>query len=220
MTYKISTFCILTMSLLMSFNLDARFKEIPLDNIPLEVTDGVIFAHNIFSKKDCKKYLKSSKVLRKGYQPIQITVMNNTQTTIEISPKNFSDYHVSALEVSEKIHRNSCARGVGFAIPGVIIGAPVAFVSVYAGSMAVAMGATSSLLIFFLPALAIMSPFIITAIVQGCGTQDFNEKIDEIYVHKELRKQTLCPGEIVSGLLFVPHDKVAQDFMSREFLSK
>ena len=206
--------------MLLSSNLDARSKEISLEDIALQVTDGVIVTHKRLNKKDCKKYLQSSKILRKGYQPIQVTIMNNTQSNIEISPQNFIDFHTPALEVSQTLHRNGLARGVGFAVPAVVIGTPVAFASIYAGAMAAAgissaPGALTGILL--LPALVLMSPFIITAVVQGCGAENFNEKIDEIYLNKELKRQTLCSGQTVSGLLFIPCDKVAQYFASVEF---
>jgi len=220
MTFKISNFFIFSFALLFSSYLDARYKEFPLEDIALQISEGVIFTHKKLNKKDCKKYLKSSKILRKGYQPVQITVMNNTERNIEISPKNFTDFHVPALEVSQTLHRNGFARGVGLAVPAVVIGIPVAFGSVYAGAMAAGMSSAPGavLAILLLPALALMSPFIITAAVQGCGAESFNENIDEIYANKELKRQVLCSGQTVSGLLFIPCDKVAQDFTDAEFI--
>jgi hypothetical protein len=218
MTSKVSVFFIFSFALLFSSHLDARYKEVPLEDIALQISEGVIFTYKKLNKKDCKKYLKSSKILRKGYQPVQVTVMNNTESNIEISPKNFTDFHTPTREVSQTLHRNGFARGIGLAVPAVVIGVPVAFGSVYAGAMAVAISSAPGAVlgILLLPALALMSPFIITAVVQGCGAESFNENIDEIYVNKEFKKQVLQPGQTVSGLLFIPCDKVVQDFTDAE----
>lgn len=201
----------------MSCNLQARYKEIPLQHLQLQTDHArqkdFTWDYKVFNKKDCKKYLKSGSILRKGYQPIQITVKNSTSHDIIISPQDFTPIHVPALQVAEKLHRNGLARGIGFAIPAFVIGIPVAAACVYAGSMIAATsvypGATSSateavLFGLCLPALLIMSPFIITAIVQGVGAQDFNDTIDDILSNKELRKQTLAPEQTASGIIFIP----------------
>lgn len=215
MNVKKSTIFMLSFIAVVSSNLQARYKEIPLEHLKLQsnltTQQDVAWDYKIFNKKDCKKYLKSGNILRKGhqpkgYQPIQITVKNNTSHDIIISPQDFTLTHVPALQVAEKLHRNNLARGLGFATPAVIIGAPVAALSVYAGAMAAATSSASGAVLFglCLPAFVVMSPFVITAIVQGTGAQDFNDTIDNILSNKELRKQTLVPEQTVSGIIYIP----------------
>lgn len=203
----------------MSCNLQARYKEIPLQHLKLQTDhatqEDLVWDYKVFNKKECKKYLKSGNILRKGYQPVQITAKNNTSHDIIISPQDFTPMYVPALQVAEKLHRNNLARGLGFAAPAVVIGAPVGAACVYGGAMAAASSSAPGTVLFglCLPALVVMSPFIITAIVQGTGAQDFNDTIDEMLCNKELRKQTIAPGQTVSGVIFIATKGNATQFL-------
>lgn len=206
MTLKISNVFILSFMTVMSYNLQTG----PLQHLQLQADHAtqkdLVWDYKVFNKKDCKKYLKSGSILRKGYQPIQITVKNSTSHDIIISPQDFTPIHVPALQVAEKLHRNNLARGLGFAAPAVVVGAPVAAACVYGGAAMAASSSAPGLILFVLclPGFVIMTPFIITAIVQGVGAQDFNDTIDDILSNKELRKQTLAPEQTTSGIIFIP----------------
>src|SRR2546423_1022442 len=63
--------------------------------------NSISFAYRIFNKKDCIKYLDRD-VIKKGYQPIQITLANNTNRYLKISRKNFSLATVSIDEVASQ----------------------------------------------------------------------------------------------------------------------
>lgn len=206
MSLKISNVFILSFMTVMSYNLQAG----PLQHLQLQTDHAtqkdLVWDYKVFNKKDCKKYLKSGSILRKGYQPIQITVKNSTSHDIIISPQDFTPIHVPALQVAEKLHRNNLARGLGFTAPAVVVGAPLATICVYSGAAMAASSSAPGLILFVLclPGFVIMTPFIITAIVQGVGAQDFNDTIDDILSNKELRKQTLAPEQTASGIIFIP----------------
>ncbi|AXK61122.1 hypothetical protein [Candidatus Chromulinivorax destructor] len=221
MTLKISNVFILSFMTVMSYNLQARYKEIPLQHLQLQTDHATqkdfTWDYKVFNKKDCKKYLKSGSILRKGYQPIQITVKNSTSHDIIISPQDFATMYVPALHVAEKLHRNNLTRGLGFASPAIAIGLPMGALFVYAIAMTKvsSYAAGNIFTTLFIPALIIMSPFIITAIVQGVGAQDFNDTIDEILCNKELRKQTVAPGQTISGVIFIPKKDVQKSMFAK-----
>lgn len=76
--------------------------------------EPILVDYKIFNKKDCKKYLNSKDILKKGYQPIQIIVTNNSKHDISISIDDFSFPCISAHEVANELHRNGATRGAGF----------------------------------------------------------------------------------------------------------
>ncbi len=78
--------------------------------------ESIFFDYKILNKKECKKYFNSKSMIKKGYQPIQITFTNNSKKHIAISPDNFSFRCANALDVANSLHRNGVARGIGFGL--------------------------------------------------------------------------------------------------------
>jgi|GEM_PF-971924 len=203
-------FLIIIQILSTSLIIDARYQSVPLPSVPLKNNHSektpISFEYKSFTKKDCKKYLNSKRIINKGYQPIQITITNNSDNDIVISPENFSKSSVNALEVSEMLHRNNVARGLGLATPGIIVGVPVTAISVMTGAMAAAMSSNidATLCALLIPGILIMSPFIIAGMVQGFGAEEFNNNMDHDFKKKELQEQIVFSGSTITGLLFIP----------------
>ncbi|MCL4360923.1 hypothetical protein M1446_01035 [Candidatus Dependentiae bacterium] len=80
----------------------------------------VSFSYHIFDTDDCMKYLDRN-VIAKGYQPIQITITNNTNRYLNISMSNFSLPYVSSEEVAKRVHTSTVKRSVGYGILGLFI---------------------------------------------------------------------------------------------------
>jgi len=97
----------------------------------VEENDGVIVACKAFSKADCKRYLDRD-VISKGYQPVQVTVKNETKKYVVFSEQGVSLPCVPAEEVAQKVHTNTAGRatvyGVGalflwpLAVPAIVDG--------------------------------------------------------------------------------------------------
>lgn len=81
---------------------------------------SISFAHRVFTPQDCKKYLDRN-VIAKGYQPIQITLMNNTNRFIRVSPHAFSFACVDAYEVAQRVHTSTVKRAVGYGVAGLFV---------------------------------------------------------------------------------------------------
>lgn len=81
---------------------------------------SVSFAYRVFTKHDCKKYLDRD-VLKRGYQPIHITITNNTNRHLCISTKSFSLPCVSAEEVAQKVHTSTAGRAAGYGVAGLFL---------------------------------------------------------------------------------------------------
>jgi len=117
---------LLTIAILSSSTGYARYKSMPLikDSRLGEVSteESISFESKAFTAKDCKTFFNSKSILKKGYQPVQITVKNNSQSAISISPADLSFSCVAPQEVADTLHRSSKARGLGLGIPGLVFG--------------------------------------------------------------------------------------------------
>ena len=98
----------------------ARYKSDSLKKvqkrIDISTQESLSFDYKVLNSKDCKKYFNSKSIIKKGYQPIQVTFTNNSKSSIAISPESFSFRSAHAQDVANSLHRDGAARGVGFGI--------------------------------------------------------------------------------------------------------
>lgn len=81
---------------------------------------GVSFAYKFYTPTDCKNYLDRD-VLAKGYQPIQITIINKSKHSLFFSLANISLAVVDASKVAPTVHTSTTGRVLGYGIPGLLI---------------------------------------------------------------------------------------------------
>lgn len=105
----------------------ARYSAQPLNRIKAvnpRKQDGyeksISLAYNVFDKWDCKKYLNRD-VLAKGYQPVQLTITNNSDRYIYFSKENISLPIVSAADVAKKVHTSTMTRVVSYGVAGLFL---------------------------------------------------------------------------------------------------
>ena len=103
----------------------AKYKVRPLDPlIPMPLEDSkdksVSFDYRVFSKDVCYNYLDRD-VISKGYQPIQISIANNTNRYLGFSLMNFSFPCVAAELVAPLVHTSTVGRSVGYGVAGLIL---------------------------------------------------------------------------------------------------
>lgn len=112
----------LSIVLLISLSGCARYRAKSLKSITKSSTkaEAVSFSYRIFSPADCQKYLGRN-VIRKGYQPIQITFVNNTDRYFNISKRGLSFDYASTKEVLRVLHFNTTGRAVGYGILGLFL---------------------------------------------------------------------------------------------------
>lgn len=78
---------------------------------------GIAFSARPFTKKDCQRYLDRD-VIKAGYQPVQITVENNSGRTLIFSPDSINLPCVDAAVVASKVHTSTMGRALAWGIPG------------------------------------------------------------------------------------------------------
>jgi len=101
----------------------AHYRARPLR--PLRAAQGtqeqtISLDYEVFNAYDCKRYLDRN-TLAQGYQPIQITFVNNTDHHFIVSPQGFSFGCASSREVANTVHTNTVGRAVGYGVAGLFI---------------------------------------------------------------------------------------------------
>ncbi len=81
---------------------------------------NVTFACRRFTKDDCIKYLDRD-VISEGYQPVQITLHNNSPRYYSFSANGISLPCVPATEVADKVHTSTVGRATAYGVAGLFM---------------------------------------------------------------------------------------------------
>lgn len=121
MKRNIYYFILLLFFLLVSFYGCASYKPTPLPNLQPEFAtyseniENVTLACKALSKEECKKYFDRD-IIGKGYQPVLMTIKNDTNRYILFSPEGVSLPVCSPQEVAEKCHTSTAGRATAYGI--------------------------------------------------------------------------------------------------------
>lgn len=101
----------------------ARYQARPLARIApqaqmLSPEHSVSFSHRVFSKRDCKRYLDRD-VIAKGYQPVHISLRNNTDHALAFSLASVSVPCAYAEEVAQQVYTSTVNRAVGYGVASI-----------------------------------------------------------------------------------------------------
>lgn len=103
----------------------ARYSAAPLKHqghrtVKAAATQDITFKTMVFTKQDCKTYLGRN-VLGKGYQPVQISIENNTKNRYEFARENFSFRTESFEEVAPTVYTSTMGRVVGYGLASFVL---------------------------------------------------------------------------------------------------
>lgn len=73
-----------------------------------------------FNAQDCKKFLDRD-VIRKGYQPVQLFIQNNTDKNYFFSLDRLDLAHANPTDVAAQVHTSTVGRAVGYGVGGLFI---------------------------------------------------------------------------------------------------
>lgn len=125
--YKIS-FLLLSFILLIPAHGYARYQSSPLkkssQQIDFAAQEFIAFDCKALHAKDCKKYFNTKSIIKKGYQPVCMTFVNNSKHSIAIALESFSFECATAEQIAYCLHRDGCARGLGFGL-GALFFSPI-----------------------------------------------------------------------------------------------
>ncbi len=104
----------------------ASYNAAPLNTLSSDVVSSssnnndVIITARAFDKQDCKRYLDRD-VIKKGYQPIQLFIQNNSDKNYIFSLNRIDLSYAHSEEVADKVHTSTVGRIVGYGVPGVFV---------------------------------------------------------------------------------------------------
>lgn len=99
----------------------AKYKTQPLAQLlTYKEEKSVSFAYKVFSPEDCKKYL-DRKIIANGYQPVQITITNNSNDWLYFSQDNINLSIVNSEKVAKKVHTSTVKRAGGYGIGSLFV---------------------------------------------------------------------------------------------------
>ena len=104
----------------------ASYKPAPLTNLQpefapyAETVDAVTLACKALSREDCKRYFDRD-IIDKGFQPVQMTIINNSDNYLLFSTQGVSLPVCSPQEVAEKCHTSTAGRATAYGVAGLIV---------------------------------------------------------------------------------------------------
>lgn len=120
---KNKTLYLLTLSTMIVMTGCASYRANTLSMLPEENSieskqnSDVLVSWKAFDKHDCKTYLDRD-VLSEGYIPVQLTIRNNSNDPMYLSPNNFNHPLSSVNQVANTVHTNTSGRIVAWGLPG------------------------------------------------------------------------------------------------------
>lgn len=120
---KIKSFLSLVLFLFFNSNQCVIYKAKPLDTLELvtEKPQTISFNYRIFNQSDCKKFLGRSMLIKNGYQPIQISFTNNSDSHFTLSLADFNLPCIAYDEVAESVYFSAVKRGIVWGIGALFI---------------------------------------------------------------------------------------------------
>ena len=85
-----------------------------------QIVSGITACTKVLSEDDCRKYFDKN-LIKKGFQPIQLTVHNDTKRYLVLKRDSLSLPLVPAEQVSGKAHRNTAGRATAYGVAGILI---------------------------------------------------------------------------------------------------
>lgn len=123
------SFLIAASSVLLTLTGCASYNASPLNMLSTEMmlshsdpdvkNSNLLVVAKSFSKEDCERYLDRD-VIRKGYQPVQLFIQNNSNKDYHFSLNRISMPSAKPDEVAKKVHTNTAGRATGYAVAGLL----------------------------------------------------------------------------------------------------
>lgn len=202
-----------------NINAIARYKARPLEALMSNtLNNGELgFRYKLFNKKDCKTYLDRRRIKRKGYTPVQVSIANNTNKSLQFSLNDMSLPYVSYNQVAHDVQFVNTAKKVAawlipcLWIPLLLAGAwPLWLIStlgnnntleweifgLFAGGVGVLATATTA------------PP----AIAEGIKVPKAQKQLLTDYESKALHDTIIKPFETINGIVFVQTKELTDSF--------
>jgi hypothetical protein len=104
----------------------ARYRALSLPKLMYDCApttaheQPITFMYKVLTPRECNMYLDRD-VIKAGYQPVHITILNNSPRHLFFSQKAISLPCATAHEVAEKVHTSTVTRALAYGIPALIL---------------------------------------------------------------------------------------------------
>ncbi len=116
--------CLVVGAIALSITSCAKYRSQPLTKQYIshdgQPAQPVSVSVKKFTVSDCKEYLGRD-VIKKGFQPLQITVYNNTDQFLLFSKDGMTLTVASPEEVSKTVETSTVGRATGYGVAGLFI---------------------------------------------------------------------------------------------------
>lgn len=172
---------------------------------------NVSLEYKIFTKVDCQEYLGRKKLLKKGYQPVQLTITNNTNRSYTYSASSLSLPIVPAELVAKKVKFSTAGRIIGYsaAAAGFVTLAACAF-SITGALIPAACKVGFAIMI---PSGYLATGFSLAALADGIKSGKANKELTVDFATKAfLLNGIIRPYQTINGIVFVPKKSFNTNF--------
>jgi len=200
----------------------ASYKAVPLPYLTKQTNSSVssknkniTLEHKVFTKADCKTYLGRKNILKKGYQPVQLALTNNTDRTYTYSTASLSLPTVQTELIAEKVKFSTAGRvlGSGAAAVGFVTCAACAIPIIGALGGVGASAGLAAILFIMAPAGFVATGFSVAALTDGIKSGKANKKLTIDFAAKAFPQEgILKPYQTINGIVFVPKKSFNNDF--------
>lgn len=156
-------------------------------------------SYAVLDSKACNAYLGTN-IIKKGYQPIYVSITNNSQEAFYFSTKNIDLQTVPPHVIAKRTHTNTTARALGYGqLAWGTLGTSVAM---------------AGYTVMFPPAAIVVVPLAIAAsaatitglVVSTKNSLSHNQDRDIFFDTHSLKNEYLPPHATISGLIFVRNE--------------
>lgn len=113
-------------------SLNTLYSESLMQESHSKTEGDITILAKAFDTMDCKRYLDRD-VIRRGYQPVQLYIQNNSDKFYFFALNRLSLPYVQPEEVAKTVHTSTIGRVLGYGIPGIVIAWPLIIPAVVDG---------------------------------------------------------------------------------------
>ena len=158
----------------------------------------VTLQYKTFDLVDCKRFLGRSigkKIFKKGYQPLQLTLVNTSERSFDVALSNCTLSCSAPDLVARAVYRSTVGRVLG----------SLATAWMGAGVVAEAFSTVLSPVVWL--------GGIVGTVIHGVFSRNANRDASEDYQIKAFPEESLLlPGRSITGVVFVPMEDFSSDF--------
>ncbi|MCB1074938.1 MAG: hypothetical protein KDK59_05325 [Simkania sp.] len=178
----------------------ASYKARPLDTLSFNLEaplDNVYTSCKAFSKEDSNRYLGKN-VLSHGYQPVQISIRNDSNDPFYLPVNGISLPIVDPEIIAKELEYSTAARTVAMTGAG------------FVGANLIAI--PSMLLLGPLGVLVPLATLVAAPVVTGVKSSQANQQMEQDYNKKGVKDVYISPHTTINMLLFVSEDQYHPNF--------